>query len=153
MARRTYTSQRIDKTTHPRPGRQRCQLHVRRNNAGRNAPRRRFNDPSIRRYKRQTNTDRDERPRRSRGKICSVKRLRRSGGQGRHSSLQMMRRKKETRTRREGIVEIPTSKMKTLASKFVSYLYQSMRWKRRTLNDLLQLTKQCGRSRHAETSP
>lgn len=49
--------------------------------------------------------------------------------------------------------QVPTSKTKTLASKFVSYLYESMRWKRRTLNDLLQLTKRCGRSQHAETSP
>jgi hypothetical protein len=76
-------------------GRQRCQLHVRRNNAWRNVRRRRYNDPSIRRYERQTNTERDERPRRSRGKRCSVKGLRRSGSQGRHSSLRKMRRKKE----------------------------------------------------------
>ena len=57
---------------------------------------------------------------------------------------------RQTRTRRGEISEVPTSKTKTLASKFVSYLYESMRWKRRALNDLLQLTKRCGRSQHAE---
>ena len=50
---------------------------------------------------------------------------------------------RQTKTRRGGMAEVPTSKTKTLASKFVSYLYESMRWKRRTLNDLLQLTKRC----------
>lgn len=36
---------------------------------------------------------------------------------------------------------------------FIGYLYKGMRWKRRTSDDLLQLTTQCGRSQHAGTLP